>query len=107
MSKTGASIREPELVRSPTSIECDAMRIPLVLPELGAGNGELRVSCWLVDLGDAVGVGDRIVEILFDGITFDVTAEKSGKVTRIDKSLESIVRAGDVLGWIETDEDPA
>jgi len=83
------------------------MRTPLVLPELGAGDEELRVSCWLVDLGDAVGEGDRVVEILLDGVTFDVTAEKSGKITRIEKSLESVVRAGDVLGWIETEDDPA
>ena len=55
------------------------MRTPSVLPELGTGDEELRVSCWLVDLGDAVVAGDRIVEILFDGVTFDVTAEQTGR----------------------------
>jgi pyruvate/2-oxoglutarate dehydrogenase complex dihydrolipoamide acyltransferase (E2) component len=80
------------------------MRTPLTLPDLGAGDEELRVSCWLVDLGDVVGAGDRIVEILLDGITFDVTAETSGTVTRIERPLDAVIRAGDVLGWIETDE---
>ena len=61
------------------------------------------MSCWLVDLGDAVDAGDRIVEILFDGVTFDVTAEHVRQcVTRIERSLDSVVRAGDMLGWIET-----
>jgi pyruvate/2-oxoglutarate dehydrogenase complex dihydrolipoamide acyltransferase (E2) component len=82
------------------------MRSPVILPDLGAGNEELRVSCWLVDLGDAVDAGDRIVEILFDGITFDVTAEQSGIVARIERHLDSVVRSGDVLGWIETGEGP-
>ena len=83
------------------------MRTSVILPDLGAGDEELRVSCWLVDLGDAVDAGDRIVEILCDGVTFDVTVEQSGTVTRIERPLDSVVRAGDVLGWIETDEEPA
>lgn len=83
------------------------MRTPVILPELGAEADELRVSCWLVDLGDMLAAGDRIVEILFDGMTFDVTAERSGTVVRIERSLDSIVHAGDVLGWIEADEEPA
>ena len=81
------------------------MRTPVRLPDLGAGEDELRVSCWLVDLGDSVDEGDRIVEIVADGITFDVAAECSGTITRIERSLDSIVRPGDVLGWIEKIED--
>jgi pyruvate/2-oxoglutarate dehydrogenase complex dihydrolipoamide acyltransferase (E2) component len=82
----------------------DAMQTALRLPELGAGEDEMRVSCWLVDLGDAVGGGDRIVEILLDGVTFDLSAEHAGVLTRIEKPLDAVVRTGDILGWIETDE---
>ena len=57
------------------------MQTPLTLPDLGAGDEELRVSCWLVDLGDDVDEGDRVIEILMDGITFDVLAERSGTLT--------------------------
>ena len=81
------------------------MQSPVILPELGTGGETVRVSCWLVDLGDTVVAGDRIVEILLDGITFDVTAAQSGTVTRIERSLDSVVRSGDVLGWLETDEE--
>jgi pyruvate/2-oxoglutarate dehydrogenase complex dihydrolipoamide acyltransferase (E2) component len=80
------------------------MRTPLTLPDLKAGNEELRVSCWLVDLGDAVVEGDRVVEILLDGVTFDVVAETSGTLARIERPLDAVVRTGDVLGWLETDE---
>jgi 2-oxoglutarate dehydrogenase E2 component (dihydrolipoamide succinyltransferase) len=81
------------------------MRTPLTLPDLGVRDEELRVSCWLVDLGDAVDEGDRIIEILLDGITFDVLAERSGILARIDRPLDSVVRTGDVLGWLESDEE--
>jgi pyruvate/2-oxoglutarate dehydrogenase complex dihydrolipoamide acyltransferase (E2) component len=81
------------------------MRSAIVLPELGAEGAELRVCCWLVELGDVVDQGDRLVEIVMDGLTFDVSAERSGIVVRIEHSMESAVRAGDVLGWIETAEE--
>jgi pyruvate/2-oxoglutarate dehydrogenase complex dihydrolipoamide acyltransferase (E2) component len=79
------------------------MRTPLKLPDLGVGDEELRVSCWLVDLGDAIDEGDRVIEILMDGVTFDVLAESSGTLTRIERPLDAVVRAGDVLGWLESD----
>jgi pyruvate/2-oxoglutarate dehydrogenase complex dihydrolipoamide acyltransferase (E2) component len=79
------------------------MRTSLKLPDLGVGDEELRVSCWLVDLGDAIDEGDRVIEILMDGITFDVLAESSGTLTRIERPLDAVVRTGDVLGWLESD----
>jgi pyruvate/2-oxoglutarate dehydrogenase complex dihydrolipoamide acyltransferase (E2) component len=80
------------------------MKTPLTLPDLGVGDEELRVSCWLVDLGDAVDEGDRVIEILLDGMTFDVLAECSGTLARIERPLDAVVRTGDVLGWLESDE---
>jgi pyruvate/2-oxoglutarate dehydrogenase complex dihydrolipoamide acyltransferase (E2) component len=80
------------------------MRTPLILPDLGAGDDELKVSCWLVDLGDAIDEGDRIIEILLDGVTFDVIAESSGKLAHIERPLDAVVHAGDVLGWLEQGE---
>jgi pyruvate/2-oxoglutarate dehydrogenase complex dihydrolipoamide acyltransferase (E2) component len=93
--------------RGRQSVPDQEMRIPLTLPDLGAGDEELRVSCWLVDLGDCVDEGDRVVEILMDGMTFDVLAERSGTLARIERPLEAVVRTGDVLGWLESREDSA
>jgi pyruvate/2-oxoglutarate dehydrogenase complex dihydrolipoamide acyltransferase (E2) component len=83
------------------------MRTPLTLPDLGVGDEELRVSCWLVDLGDLVDQGDRVIEIVMDGMTFDVVAEGSGTLARIERPLDAVVRTGDVLGWFESDEGAA
>ena len=80
--------------------------VPIQLPELGTAGEAVRVCCWLVDRGDDVDAGERIVEVLIDGITFDVAAPASGRVARIDKALNAVVGTGDVLGWIEPyDED--
>lgn len=77
------------------------MLTPVVLPELGADADTVRVSSWLVDIGDTVEEGDRLVEVLIRGITFDVPAPSAGRLTRIEKFGGSAVRAGDILGWIE------
>ncbi len=79
------------------------MTTPIVLPELGAGDEPVRVSCWLVDPGEAVLAGDRVVEVLVRGMTFDVSAPAAGVLSRIEKSDNSVTAAGDVLGWIDAE----
>jgi pyruvate/2-oxoglutarate dehydrogenase complex dihydrolipoamide acyltransferase (E2) component len=82
------------------------MLVPILLPELGVRDGSVRISCWLVDLGDRVEAGDRIVEVLVPGITYDVQAPAAGVLARIDKPLESIAKTGEALGWIEPEAGP-
>ena len=76
------------------------MAVPVRLPELGAGE-PVRISCWLVDTGDAVEAGDRLVELLVTGMTFDVPAPAGGVLQRIEKGFDTVVQTGDILGWIE------
>jgi len=80
------------------------MATPIVLPDLGTGDEEVRVSCWLVDPGDEVETGDRVVEVLIKGITFDVSAPVSGILSKIEKSLDARIVTGDILGWIEEND---
>ena len=80
------------------------MPTPIELPDLGAGNETVCVSCWLVDPGEVVIAGDRVVEVLIKGITFDVAAPVSGILTKIEKSLDTRIVPGDILGWIAPDE---
>ena len=74
---------------------------PVLLPDLGIRDEPVRVSCWLVEPGETVEAGDRIVEVFVQGVTFDIAAPESGVVTRIETSLDAVVGPGDVLGWIE------
>ena len=78
-----------------------AMPTPIPLPDLGAGDETVRVSCWLVDPGEVVVAGDRVVEVFIKGITFDVAAPVSGILSGIEKSIDARIVSGDILGWIE------
>ena len=51
--------------------------------------------------GDAIEAGDRVVEVLVRGMTFDVAAPAAGVLARVEAGIESTVTAGDVLAWIE------
>ncbi len=77
------------------------MATPILLPDLGANCSTVRVSCWLADLGDTIEEGDRVVEVLVPGVTFDVSAPASGTLTKIEKLPDAEVAPGDVLGWID------
>ncbi len=80
------------------------MTVSVTLPEIGSREATIRISCWLVYPGETVEKGDRIVEVGIPGAIFDVESPATGLLTRIEKSFDSIVAAGDILGWIETDE---
>jgi pyruvate/2-oxoglutarate dehydrogenase complex dihydrolipoamide acyltransferase (E2) component len=73
---------------------------PIVMPDAGTDCEPVRVSAWLVQPGDRVTVGDRVVEVLIDGVTFDITTEIGGRFATIEIPVGSLVRVGMTLGWI-------
>ena len=77
------------------------METPIVLPDLGAVGESIRVSAWLVNEGDTIEFGDRVVEVLVPGMTFDVSAPTAGVLARIEQPVDSVIAAGDILGWIQ------
>jgi len=77
------------------------MRSSIVVPDLGAGSECLKVSGWLVDEGDWILAGDLVVEVLIPGLTFDIAAESTGRLVEIVAAIDTTIRAGDVLGWID------
>ena len=75
------------------------MRIPVLLPDLGAER--VRLSLWLAQVGDLVYEGDRVAEVLIPGATFDVPAPATGVLRdRLVLPRDPLV-AGQVLGVIE------
>lgn len=77
------------------------MRYPIIVPDLDTGAEPLVLSGWLIEAGDLVVVGDQIAEILIPGITLDLLAEFPGRLVRIEKSVDSTIMSGDVIGWLE------
>ncbi|MCS6851339.1 MAG: hypothetical protein NZ700_09245 [Gemmataceae bacterium] len=80
------------------------MQRAIVLPDLGAG--PLRLSVWFADPGDAVYEGDRLVEVVGGGVTFDVPAPATGRLAEQCALPDDPVVPGQVLGLIHVDEGP-
>lgn len=77
------------------------MRIPIIVPDLGCDDEQIRVSGWLVDQGDLVLAGDFVAELMIPAVTFDILADSTGRVIAIDKPADSVVQPGEILGWLE------
>ena len=77
------------------------MATAIVLPELGTET-PVQISCWLVEEGESVMEGDRVVEVRTRGITFDVAAPVSGILSQANKPADTVLQTGDILGWIES-----
>jgi pyruvate/2-oxoglutarate dehydrogenase complex dihydrolipoamide acyltransferase (E2) component len=75
------------------------MRTPIVLPDLGAATATL--SLWFVEPGDHVYEGDRVVEVLLGGATFDVPAPATGRLVDRRALPNDALRPGQVLGEVE------
>ncbi|MCA9015159.1 MAG: lipoyl domain-containing protein [Planctomycetaceae bacterium] len=77
------------------------MPTPIVVPALGNAQRRLTVSLWLTRVGEPVVTGDRVVELLIAGVTFDVVSPCTGVVVACECQPGVEVEAGTVLGWIE------
>ncbi len=78
------------------------MPTPIVLPELGAD--PIRVSVWFVDPGDLVYEGDRVVEVLSNGATFDVLSPVTGRFMERKAYADDPLVPGQVLGMVEVEK---
>lgn len=80
-------------------------RFAIAVPDLGQGAECVVVSAWLVDVGQFVVAGDRVAEVLLPGITFDIESQRTGFLCEILKPVDAAAESGDVLGWVEVQED--
>lgn len=78
------------------------MRAEVILPELGAS--PVALSVWFADTGDPVFEGDRLVEVVVGGATFDVPAPATGRLAEKCAWPDDPVRPGQVLGLVEVEE---
>jgi 2-oxoglutarate dehydrogenase E2 component (dihydrolipoamide succinyltransferase) len=77
-------------------------RHDLVLPDLGLGARDIFLSLWLVRAGSEVTQGDRLVEVLADGVTVDLPAPVSGVLVEQLSGEEELIRVGQTLAIIES-----
>jgi len=79
------------------------MLVPITLTDLGTD--QATVSLWFVQPGETVFVGDRIVEILIPGATFDVAAPHSGTLLERLALPGDRVQTGQILGALDPNSD--
>jgi pyruvate/2-oxoglutarate dehydrogenase complex dihydrolipoamide acyltransferase (E2) component len=78
------------------------MRTPVRLPDVGAS--PVRLSLWFADPGDLVFEGDRLVEVLAAGATFDVPAPATGRLLERHALPADLLTPGQVLGVLESQD---
>lgn len=75
----------------------------LTVPKLGLDGGLLRVGTWLVETGDSVFSGERVVELGHPGVVFVVSSTETGTLLKIAAPTGTEVGEGDLLGTIIPD----
>ncbi|HUR32335.1 MAG TPA: 2-oxoglutarate dehydrogenase complex dihydrolipoyllysine-residue succinyltransferase [Vicinamibacterales bacterium] len=73
----------------------------IVVPEVGESIVEARVARWMKHVGDAVALGDPLVELETDKVNLEVPAPVAGVLSRIDHQDGADVKIGEVLGIID------
>src|SRR5439155_14249721 len=74
------------------------MAVGVRVPVLGESVLEATVGKWLKSEGDAVAVGDPLVELEAEKVAVEVAAEAAGRLERIVHPQGETVHVGDVLG---------
>jgi len=78
------------------------MQAPILLPELGTA--PVVLSVWFADPGEFVYEGDRLVEVLVAGATFDVPAPATGRLIEKRALPNDRLTTGQVLGIVDAEE---
>jgi 2-oxoglutarate dehydrogenase E2 component (dihydrolipoamide succinyltransferase) len=73
----------------------------IVVPEMGESIVDARVAKWLKKEGEAVAVGEALVELETDKVDVEVSAPKAGVLAKIAHGKGDDVKIGDVLGTID------
>src|SRR5688572_12827455 len=77
------------------------MATKILVPELGESVLEATVSRWLKKEGEAVNVGDVLVELETDKVNLEVGAKSAGVLAKIEVPEGKDVKVGEVLGTID------
>ncbi len=76
----------------------------LKLPKMGESVAEATLITWLKEVGDNIEADESIVEIATDKVDSDVPSEFSGKLIEKRFNIDDLVKVGEVIAVIETDE---
>jgi pyruvate/2-oxoglutarate dehydrogenase complex dihydrolipoamide acyltransferase (E2) component len=72
------------------------------MPSLGQTSAEHRIVAWLKAEGDAVQLGEPLLEVETDKATLEVEAFTAGTLLKIVRAADEVVEAGTLLAYIGT-----
>jgi len=82
-------------------------RYELKLPQMGESVEEATVSSWLKKVGDTIKVDDILVEVATDKVDSEIPSEVSGVITEILTPEKTVVKVGQLMAIIETNQENA
>lgn len=80
-------------------------RINILLPAMGEGIIEATINKWLIAEGSSVKEDDPLVEVATDKVDSEVPAPAAGIVTSLSAREGSVVKVGEVIAVMETDDE--
>ena len=80
-------------------------RYELKLPQMGESVEEATISSWLKKVGDTIKVDDILVEVATDKVDSEIPSEVSGVITEILTPEKTVVKVGQLMAIIETDQE--
>ena len=99
---TNAPITTP--TPNPMSGNVSKVVKPFILADIGEGIAEVELMAWFVKEGDSVKAFDKICEVQSDKATVEITSRYGGVITAVHGIEGSIIKVGDALVDIETEE---
>jgi 2-oxoglutarate dehydrogenase E2 component (dihydrolipoamide succinyltransferase) len=78
------------------------MRHALAVPDLGLPAGSVKLGQWLVERGAEVTEGDRLVELVAESVTVDLSSPASGVLVELLADEDDTVSLDQVLAYIES-----
>ena len=79
-------------------------RYELKLPQMGESVEEAIISSWLKKVGDTIKVDDILVEVATDKVDSEIPSEVSGVIKESLTPVKSVVKVGQVMAIIETEQ---
>ncbi len=81
-------------------------RHQVTLPNLGLDGHRVVASLWLVEQGSRVAAGEPLLEIVAGSAVVDLAAPADGVVAETLVAEDDLLRPGQTLAVIESDDDP-
>lgn len=78
-------------------------RTAIHLPKIGLVMENVRVIRWLKALGEAVSVGDPLLELETEKSTVEVESPAAGYLVEVTRAAGATAAVGDLLGWLSDD----